>query len=147
MERIAHLLSRGRSGLYLLTGGPGPAAVERLCRLKGVRLFRIDARNAVTKRRFLAVAARALDFPSWFGANWDAFEDCVTDLEWAPAPAYAVLLENMEWFAHRVPRDFDTALRILEATAEFWNEEGIPFHVLVSGAQTGGAPLPGISAL
>jgi hypothetical protein len=147
MERLAHLLSRGRSGLYLLTGRPGRAAVERLCRLKGVRLFRIDTRNVLTKQRFLAVAARALDFPSWFGVNWDAFEDCLTDLEWAPARAYAVLLQNVERFAQSAPRDFDTALRILEATAGFWNEAGIPFHVLVSGAQTIRAPLTGNSAL
>ncbi len=147
MDRLAHLLSRGRSGLYLLTGRPGLTAMERLCRLKGVRLFRLDGRNVLTKLRFLAVAARTLDFPSWFGANWDAFEDCVTDLEWVPAPAYVVLLENMERFAQRAPRDFDTALRILEAAAEFWSEKGVPFHVLVSGVQTASAPLPGVSAL
>ena len=110
--------------------------------MKGVRLFRVDGRYALTKRRFLAVVGRALDFPSWFGANWDAFEDCVTDLEWISAPAYVVLLENMERFAQRAPRDFDTALRILKAAAEFWSEEGIPFHVLVSSA-----PLPKVEAL
>jgi RNAse (barnase) inhibitor barstar len=147
MDRIAHLLSRGASGLYLLTGKGGPNALDRLCRLKGVLLFRIDGRRVLTKQRFLAVAGRALDFPNWFGTNWDAFEDCVTDLEWVRAPAYVVLLENMERFAERVPRDFDTALRILEAAAEFWSEEGVPFHVLVSGAQTAGAPLPGVSTL
>ena len=43
--------------------------------------------------------------------------------------------------------DFDTALRILEAAAKFWSEKmGIPFHVLVSDAQTAGTPLPGFSA-
>lgn len=109
--------------------------MERLCRLKRVRLLRIDGRNASTKQRFLVVAARALAFPGWFGVNWDAFEDCVTDLEWIPAPAYVVLLENMERFAQRAPRDFDIALQILEAAAEFWSGKAVPFHVLVSGCR------------
>lgn len=147
MDRLAHLLSLGRSGVYLLAGRQGPTAVERLCRLKKVRLFRVDGRNVLTKRRFLAVAARALDFPGWFGVNWDAFEDCVTDLEWVPAPAYVVLLENVERFAQRAPRDFDTVLRILETAAEFWSEEGIPFHVLLSRVRTASAPLPEVRAL
>jgi barstar (barnase inhibitor) len=147
MDRLAPLLSRGRSGLYLLNEGQGPIAVGKLCRLKGIRLFRLDGKNVLTKRRLLAAAARAFELPSWFGANWDAFEDCMTDLEWAPAPAYVVLLENMERFARGAPRDFDTTLRILEAAAGFWSEKAVPFHVLVSGAQTASAPLPKISAI
>jgi len=132
MDRLAHLLSRGRSGLHLLSDRQGPAAVARLCRLKGARLFRVDGRDVLTKRRFLAAAARALDFPSWFGANWDAFEDCLTDLGWAPAPAYVVVLENFDAFAQRAPRAFDTALQILETASEFWSEQGVRFQVLVS---------------
>jgi hypothetical protein len=133
--------------VYLLAEGQEPTAVERLCRLKRVRLFRIDGRKVLTKRRFLVVAARALDFPGWFGVNWDAFEDCMTDLEWIPAPGYVVLLENMERFAQRASRDFDTALEILEAAAEFWSRKAVPFHVLLSGVHTAGAPLPGATGL
>jgi RNAse (barnase) inhibitor barstar len=33
----------------------------------------------------------ALEFPSWFGRNWDAFADCLKDLSWLPAPGYVVL--------------------------------------------------------
>lgn len=146
MYRLAHLLTGRPSGLYLLTGKGGPKAVERLCRLKGVRLFRVDGRSVQSKQRFLAAAGRAMDLPGWFGANWDAFEDCITDLDWEPGRAYVVLLENMQAFAERAPRDFRTALRILEDAAQFWNEKRVHFHVLVSGAQTAGAPLPGVSA-
>jgi len=147
MYRLTDLLSRGQSGLYLLTGTLRPIVIERLCRLKGVRLFRLDGISVLTKKRFLAVAARAFNFPGWFGANWDAFEDCVTDLEWVPASAYVVLLEDMEGFAAHSQPDFLTALAILEAAAKFWSEQGIPFHVLVSEARTDSGFLPRVSAI
>ena len=35
----------------------------------------------------------------------------MTDLEWTPARAYVVLLENMERFAEHARRDFEIALR------------------------------------
>jgi hypothetical protein len=56
-------------------------------------------------------------------------------------------MENMERFAQRAPRDFDTVLRILETAAEFWSEEGIPFHVLLSGVRPASAPLPEVRSL
>jgi hypothetical protein len=145
MYSFAQLLSSRRSGLYLFRENPRSDAMDKLCRLKGVRLFRVDASRARSKQRFLAAAARAMDFPDWFGANWDAFADCVTDLQWAPADAYVVLLENIQGFARRAPRDFRTALRILEEAAQFWNEAGVPFHVLVAGAQNTSATLPAVS--
>ena len=74
-----------------------------------------------------------MHFPAWFGMNWDAFEDCVTDLEWAPAGAYRVLLDNMGQFAQAAPQHFRTLLETLEAAARFWSERGVVFQVLVSG--------------
>jgi Barstar (barnase inhibitor) len=133
MLSFAQLLSRAPSGLYQLTGNWRSRSIDRLCRLKGVRLFHIDGARAQTKRRFLAVAANAMGFPEWFGGNWDAFHDCVTDLAWQPAHAYVVLLGDMQRFATNAPRDFHIALTILEAAAQYWSDRGVPFHVLVAG--------------
>jgi hypothetical protein len=60
MYRLAHLLSKDPSGLYLLTGKGSLKAVGKLCQLKGARLFRIDGRSVQSKQRSLAVAGRAL---------------------------------------------------------------------------------------
>src|SRR5258708_36947570 len=36
--------------------------------------------------------AAALQFPCYFGENWDAFDECLTDLTWLPAEAYVLLI-------------------------------------------------------
>ncbi|HEU0113063.1 MAG TPA: barstar family protein, partial [Thermomicrobiales bacterium] len=41
----------------------------------GLTAARIDLSQAATKEAFLAECARRLDFPPYFGHNWDAFDE------------------------------------------------------------------------
>jgi RNAse (barnase) inhibitor barstar len=84
-----------------------------------------------TKRRLLSVLARELAFPAYFGANWDALADCLTDLSWAPAEGYAILLSRLTGLAQQ---DYFTALDVLEEAAIFWADNEVPFYVLMEGA-------------
>jgi RNAse (barnase) inhibitor barstar len=38
--------------------------------------------------------AAALQFPYYFGENWNAFDECITDLEWMPADVYVLVITN-----------------------------------------------------
>ena len=42
----------------------------------------LDGAAARDKAHFMAAVAKALSFPDYFGANWDAFEECLDDLHW-----------------------------------------------------------------
>src|SRR5207247_10829923 len=42
------------------------------------------------------VLAKSLDFPEWFGRNWDALEDCLSDLSWRKAGGTVLVLRNGE---------------------------------------------------
>jgi hypothetical protein len=46
------------------------------------------------KEALLANIAAALAFPPWFGGNWDALEDCLTDLSWRAAPGYVLIFDG-----------------------------------------------------
>jgi len=35
-----------------------------------------------------------LSFPGYFGRNFNALHDCLTDLEWLSAPGYVIVLKN-----------------------------------------------------
>ena len=57
------------------------------------RVVRIPA-GLLHKRDLLAVLARGLDFPGYFGWNWDALEECLRDLTWIEHPRRILLIHE-----------------------------------------------------
>jgi hypothetical protein len=69
----------------------------------------VDGRACRTRAAFFEQAARVLEFPSYFGRNWDALTDCLRDvgkvdvfvahaeelLADEPAEQFAILLDVM----------------------------------------------------
>ena len=118
------------------------AAVSALCvlaRSLGFACFRIDLDGCVDKGEFLDRIAGGLGFPAWFGRNWDALFDCISDMAWHPAPGYVLVLENAAALQRIQPEVFDTALAILSDAGIAWQERGIPFRVFASTPAEGGA--------
>jgi RNAse (barnase) inhibitor barstar len=114
-------------------------AICTLARSLGFDCTRIDLAGCSDKAEFLARIAAALGFPAWFGHNWDAFFDCLTDLSWRPALGYVLILERAAELQATEPEVFDTGLAILGDAATVWQARGAPFRVFVSitSASTG----------
>ena len=59
------------------------------------RVVRVPA-GLLRKRDLLTVLARGLDFPGYFGWNWDALEECLRDLSWlAEQPRVVIVHEAL----------------------------------------------------
>ncbi|MGV8942351.1 MAG: barstar family protein [Lysobacter sp.] len=92
---------------------------------------RIDLADCCDKAEALTRISKALQFPGWFGGNWDALADCLGDLSWLLAPGYLLLIENSgQWQAADV-EDFDTLLAILNEAAMEWRERNVAFWALL----------------
>jgi len=110
----------------------------------GCAIFRIDLDGVDGKRELLKRLAAALEFPDWFGYNWDALADCLADLSWLEADGYLILLEHCDGFRADHPGDFAMALRVFSDASEIWRSARIPFWVLVDMHADGLAYLPGL---
>lgn len=106
-------------------------ALERRARARRFAAFTLDLAGVGSKAAFLRRAAEAMAFPAYFGQNWDAFYDCVTDLGWRPAPGYLVRVVNAATLARRDAPALATALELLDAAAAFWREQEVPFLVVL----------------
>jgi hypothetical protein len=98
----------------------------------GLQVARIELAGTTGKDALLARIAQALAFPAWFGGNWDALEDCLSDLSWSKAGGHVLLIEG----AAQLPTDERGILiDILTSVAAHWAERKRPFFaVFVGGA-------------
>ena len=134
------LADKARAGVYQI--GPGTQSIEAAAKEAGLAVWRIDIGHVHDKTGFTALVAKALAFPEWFGGNWDAFEDCLTDMSWHEAPGYVLVLDHSKHFGAGHRHEFDTAMEVLDGAATWWQEQGKPFWALVSGPEGWDAGLP-----
>jgi hypothetical protein len=116
---IQRLQDPSRSGVYRVSRVTEVEDAVQGSNLSLVRLAFAD------KAALLNNFAAALGFPDWFGHNWDALEDCITDLSWRDAPGYVLLIERP-----RPGDDLGVLVDILRSSAEFWAGRGKPFFAL-----------------
>lgn len=116
--------------------------LSKKCETKGFQFFYINGSQVSNKETFLNEVALSLQFPDYFGKNWDALQDCLTDLEWVSAQGYVIFYEDAESFAQQNPQDWKIALNVLSSAVEFWQEEDIPMYVLIKGTGDAIAQLP-----
>lgn len=56
------------------------------------KLIKIDCKNISTKEDLFNKFSKTLQFPSYFGKNWDAFNECFWDMEWIKAKYHIINL-------------------------------------------------------
>ncbi|MBI1942844.1 MAG: barstar family protein [Betaproteobacteria bacterium] len=118
---LQRLSDASRSGVYR-----APRADDILDAVRGsaLRVVRVGLEGVSSKELVLERIARALAFPDWFGGNWDALEDCLTDLSWLEADGHVLIFED----GAAIPADERGVLEdVLASAAAYWAERRHPF--------------------
>jgi hypothetical protein len=125
MSKLLQRLSdASRSGVYRASRSD---AIVDATQGSALQVSRIGLCGAAGKEAMMERIARALDFPRWFGGNWDALEDCLTDLSWSGAAGHVLLIEG----AADLPVDERGILvDILASAAASWAERKRPFFAV-----------------
>lgn len=76
--------------------------------------------------------AAVLQFPYYFGENWNAFDECLNDLDWLEGEAYLLMITDVSTvLIEESPQEFLTFIKILRQACQEWSD--------ISGqASTGG---------
>lgn len=120
------LLMPAAPHLHLLVTTPGDAcdfarSLERMSgRQNVVRTLRgSKARNSA---RLFDEFAAALQFPHYFGENWDALDECLADFEWLPGDAYVLFFIDSHRLLEQERDDIlGSLLDVLENAAREWS--------------------------
>jgi len=134
------LIDPGEAGVFVRPGDA--AALDAAAEGAGLTRWTVDLAGVRTKEALLAALAERLEFPEWFGANWDALNDVLAERAWEQSKGVVLTLERCGELAHADPEVFETALEVLDSVAESCYDEDIPFWVFVDGVDAEAFDLP-----
>jgi len=97
----------------------------------------LDGRALDDKQSLLAGIARALEFPEYFGENWDALEECLSDMGWRDGEI-SLLIEHADAIPDAL---FATLREVFSQMAEQWAEEGRVCSLFLTGMENADIPL------
>jgi RNAse (barnase) inhibitor barstar len=85
----------------------------------------IEGRKISDKNSLFKEFSEKLNFPDYFGFNWDAFSDCLTDLSWLEHKnSFFIIYKETRQFRLANPEDWRIAQDILLETVDYWREQG-----------------------
>lgn len=124
MSKANPPVSNDTPGIYLVRNNL-PALMDHVCTL-GYAIANIDMAGSLGKTEALKRIADSLGFPDWFGHNWDALYDCLSDMSWKPAPGHLIVLDHLDDLRQHSPADYAALLDVLRDVAKSQADAGVP---------------------
>jgi hypothetical protein len=122
-------LNAAAPGLYTLDQGESIATLLDVAEQSKFQVFRLEGQQITSLDRYFAAIADLFQFPDYFGGNWDAVADCLTDLSWEEGDRILVVYSNYQGL--RQGNDWEVAMEIWSDAIEFWRGQGVMVAVVL----------------
>jgi hypothetical protein len=132
------------SGVYLIAATQREQVLRKSALPPELAVAVLDGAAASSRAGFFQEVAQALRFPEYFGHNWDAVYDCLTDLNWLPAAGFVLVVDGFDHLAMNEPGQWDIGLKVLRESCAFWRPLSRPMYALLFGS---GELAPGVPPL
>jgi RNAse (barnase) inhibitor barstar len=113
-----------------LIGVLPPSGTLVVARLDGSKMSGVD--------EIFGQFSDTLGFPAYFGWNWNALFDCLSDLSWRPADAYLIVVDRAEEMLSGRQEERSALFSVLSKAAREWanpldkpSGQGVVFKVLL----------------
>ncbi|MGW5937197.1 barstar family protein [Streptomyces celluloflavus] len=98
----------------------------------------LDLAGVADKAEFMARCAGSLRLPDWFGRNWDALADCLTDLSWCPATGgWLLVVTGWQGYASAAPDDWSVVEGVLADAVGYWRGTATGLAVIMVRGRAG----------
>lgn len=124
------------SGVFHLVATQQPT-IEAAAHQADFCVLKADIVRPASTEDALLQLGSALDFPNWYGANFDALYDCLTDPDWQPAKGHVLFINGITRLRAAHPVDFVTLIDVLQAAAEDRRKTHVPFWILIDAPARG----------
>jgi RNAse (barnase) inhibitor barstar len=96
----------------------------------------LDGRTLADKPSLLAALGHALDFPDYYGENWDALEECLNDFSWRTGPVWLVIHHAAAIPGHLL----NVLLDLFSEAAAHWASQGRVCSLFLTGLERDDLP-------
>ena len=130
---IASIVENGKGGIWFVPGAE-TRNVQSAAKKAGYTFFHIDGKSIERKEQFMNAVATALRLPKTFGLNWDALEECLTDLE-GDGDGFLICFDHIDGLLNAHPDQFETLVEILRDAVASWKEDGEAMIAVLAGTK------------
>jgi len=124
--RLADLKKASSVAVHFAHSGEVDERVNTL----GLSVLEGSVAEVKTDKELFSVVAEAMKFPDYFGNNWDALDECLSDLDWLPVDGYLLILRDAGKGWSRDPYLLGCFVTAWLESAEYWVEKQTPFHLI-----------------
>lgn len=103
--------------------------IKRHYKEKKFNIVEISISEVKDETHLFSLFSKVLKFPSYFGQNWNAFYDCLTDLEWLKLKKTIVFIKDIK--AMKEKAFFEPLIGVLIDTHNWWSKLNITFDLII----------------
>ena len=99
---------------------------------EGAFVSYIRGRFCETVDDFYREISASMRFPHYFGWNWAAFDECITDLEWLKFSSLLIVLEDYDQIFKKEKLKYgqrQVLEKYLNIAAEYWTSQNVPITI------------------
>jgi hypothetical protein len=104
-------------------------ALREAAEAAGFACFEADLGDSDQIQQVLARLGRQLGFPEWYGNNFDALKDCLSDISWREEAGYLLILSRAEALQLADASAFRTLNQVFAAAIDEWRSQDVPMWV------------------
>ena len=127
-----YLTNSPKSNLFIIDQPVQNSKLQGIVTQLGYEYIYLNGEEINTSSDFWTQIQDRMNFPSYFGFNWNAVFDCITDLSWYKSKHFFIYYEKFSSFAEQDGEQFVSALKTLK-DATLYIDANTTLVILISG--------------